>query len=340
MRTAAFASWFVPLFITYIVIVVAATSYNVCKKNKKTKNDRHSYSRNVHEHKVTGKGMSITYSGDPRYINGREIKTTDEWDEWKVIKNLAWNISTHLLDLEREMAEGKCNNYNAAKTEWHQSYYKLRKMCIQHRLWNPLIGDHAIFEPTKAQLDAESALFQKIADACEDGIDVAYQKSRQKEKILNYIREQKTSIVRKKMVNALCGTDEILKKEYRRTCDALVKESVLVEGHDSKNQLTLRIKRQYTKKAETTQAPLQLPPSIFSRTLYEGVPKKLEYKVIHTVGEPLNVDRQNNRCEFISTADGTRYYTTLSQCTCPAFGGKEPCKHMLAFAKYLGYVKF
>lgn len=330
MRAETFLIWFIVFDIAWVIFVFI---HNARKQEKRKKNDPCHIDA---EHWVKGKGISIGYSGDARYINGREIKTKDEWDEWGVIKGLSTNISGHLLSLERSMLDGRCENYTAAKSEWHSYYLRLRNLCIQHCLWNPMLDDHAIFRPTPDQIEAERRLFQRIDAACASGIDVDYQRSSHKDEIRSYIQSKKGQpVVRKTMVNHFCGTDSELKKEYRRVCDEMVASGILSESHDEKGRLTLRIKRQYKKKAKEIQ---QIPPSTFVRAKYENLSPQMLYKVKHTVGEPINVDKENNCCEFVSLSTGDRYHTSLSQCTCPAYGGGEPCKHMVAFAKHLGYL--
>lgn len=47
-------------------------------------------------------------------------------------------------------------------------------------------------------------------------------------------------------------------------------------------------------------------------------------------------------CRFVSTSDGTEYYTSLSACTCPAYLDHEkhhPCKHMFRLAMEPGLLE-
>lgn len=325
------------VLILFIIFVIAwmlfVLFYHAKKKENQQKHDPYHIDT---DHWVKGKGISIGYSGDTRYINNREIKTPDEWTEWSVIRGFAMSISGHLKDLERKMLDGRCENYAVAKSEWHTFYERLRKLCIQHCLWNPMLDDHEIFKPTKSQTEAEQQLFQRIDAACISGVDIDYQRRSRKDKILCYMQSQNgQSVVRKTMVNHLCGTDVEEKKQYRKICNELVASGILTESHDEKNQLTIKLKRQYKK---TAKEPTQLSPSVFIRTKYENLSPKMQYKVKHTVGTPTNIDRENNRCEFVSLSTGERYYTSLSQCTCPAYCGNEPCKHMVALAKHLGHL--
>lgn len=329
MRAETFLIGFIIFDIAWMIFVFI---HHARKKEKQQKNDPCHIDA---DHWVKGKTISIGYSGTARYINGREIKTCDEWDEWGVIKGFSMNISGHLKELERKMLDGRCDNYAAAKSEWHSYYSRLRKLCIQHCLWNPMLDDHAIFKPTTAQAEAEKQLFRRIDAACATGIDTDYQRSSRKEEILSYITSKNGHVVRKSMVNHFCGADDALKREYRRICNEMVASGILMESHNDKGQLTLKIKRQ-SKKKQNVQP--QLAPSTFVRIKYENLSPKLYYKVKHTVGAPLHVDKTNNRCEFVSLSTGERYYTSLSQCTCPAYHNNEPCKHMVALAKHLGYL--
>lgn len=61
-------------------------------------------------------------------------------------------------------------------------------------------------------------------------------------------------------------------------------------------------------------------------------------RALAAVSEPLRLDREGNRCAFVSTSDRQEYSVSLAACTCPAFrkGGGRACKHMFRLAMELG----
>ena len=77
--------------------------------------------------------------------------------------------------------------------------------------------------------------------------------------------------------------------------------------------------------------------SVYHPELYNDLWHQIVNKAELTVGTPENLNREKNTCTFTSLTDGSVYSTSLEKCTCPAFGGKEPCKHMVKLAMFLGY---
>lgn len=296
----------------------------------------------VEAHVIKDIEISMVYEGEERYIDGVPIKTPDQLKEWWILKGLTENIAAHLQVLENDMYLGNCDNYAKSKEEWMIFYKRLRELCIRHRLWNPVLNDRQRFVPTVSQSFAETKVYRQIDESCEIGIDTAYHHHIAKEAIRNYIHSADGHVVhRRTMVNHLCGSDAEMKKVYRRLCDKMVADGILTESHDEKGRLLLKIRRRRKSNPINNEPSAGVPmtPSKFDPSLYSNISNAMLAKVRHTVGEPLNVDRQNNCCEFISLSTGTRYYTSLTSCSCPAFSHSEACKHMVALAKHLWYIK-
>lgn len=314
--------------------------YQKCVKDKEQGLGKNKYPE-PETHYVSSKSgafkYTTSYSGDKRYIAGKPISTLDDLKEWYVLKDFSVAINDHLRDLEREMEDGKCENYAAAKAQWDLYYARLRELCFRHSLWNPALGDRAPFVPTNHQLALEKQLFQRISEKCETGVDKSFQVETMRKEILDYILSQPGRIAaRREAVNALAGQDPERKKEYRQVCMQMVSDGILSETHDEKGRLLIRKRRAVKKKAEEVLWPA---PEMFSSERFRDVDYQMLCKVKYTVGSPENMDYGGKRCEFHSLSSGALYRTSLGGCTCPAFGnGQRACKHMVALAKYLGYI--
>lgn len=319
------------------LVSIAAIIDKITIKKRETDAKRFPSTTNYVSSKSGHVTVSIPYDGDRRYINGKPISTPDDLTEWWVIKGFSEAIGAHLSALENDMLDGNCTNYTDTKEQWNMYYARLRELCIRHKLWNPALNDRQIFVPTNTQLALEKQLFQWIEAACESGISESFQYAEKSKEILDYIHAQPGhAAVRKQMVSKLAENDPDIKDEYRKVCRRMVRDSVLTETHDEKGRLLLKKKRTHRKKAEEL---VDLPPSNFSHSLYQNIDYQTLCKVKHTVGAPISLDLGGNRCEFQSLSSGEIYKTSLERCTCPAFeNGHNPCKHMVAFAKHLGYL--
>lgn len=289
---------------------------------------------------IISKNRVIQGSGidpnDVKYLYGVPVTTVDELEEWRVLKGFSDAICGHLSDLMRTAESGKCEDYSALNEQWNVYYSRLRALCIRHKLWNGMLNDHQIFYPTEKQLHLEENLRKRFLDACEIGIDTAYIADGRRSEVFIYLFSQPNKeAVRKKMIRALAGDDLEKKKLYRRVCADMVRDGILSERYNEAGTLVVKKKRVRKKAPEV----INLEPSSFSPTLYSKIDCQMIYKIKHTVGVPENVDREGNRCEFTSLSRGERYYTSLQRCTCVAFeNGNNPCKHMVALAKYLRYI--
>lgn len=329
MRYESFLMWFGVAALIYIVLyIIGNHNWNKSSQDEASEQNNLKY--------VKDKGGTLYYGEEARYIDGKQISTHSDLTEWNVLKYFSTAIADHLMDIKREAEDGKCENYGTALKNWDLYYERLRALCIQHKLWNPLMNDHEVFVPTPSQLNAESELRANFLESCELGIDKAYTFDCMKEQIFNYLLLQpRHEAVRRKMVNDLAGSEPENKKRYRKTCAEMVADGILSEKHNDAGDLIVKKKRLTKKKNEC----LDLEPSTFSEEMYANIDHLMLCKVKHTVGKPENVDRIGNRCVFHSLSTGTMYRTSLSQCTCEAFkGGNAPCKHMVALAQYLFYI--
>lgn len=289
------------------------------------------------QHYVGGSHTVRNYDGETRYINGQPVKTPDDLDEWWVLKGFSEAIAGRLGELMRLAEEGDISDYADARAEWNTLYTRLRDLCICHKLWNPAIGDRRIFVPTQSQLYAEEDLRSRFEEACELGIDFAYTRDRMRKEILDHLQMRpQHSDVRQNMVRKLAGDDAERKKLYRKECSRMAADGLLSETHDEKGRLVVKKKR---KRVSSQDTPIVMEPSVFHPEIYKSIDHRMWSKVKYTVGQPENVDRQKNCCEFHSLSRGELYHTSLTQCTCEAFiSGYFPCKHMVALAKYLKYI--
>lgn len=318
MRYESLLKWFGVAALVYIALYIIGN---------------HDWSKKSKNRVIQGSDLD---KNDVKYLNGVPVSTTDELKEWWVIKGFSNAICGHLSELMREAESGKCKDYSALLEQWNTYYDRLRALCIRHKLWNGMLNDRQIFLPTEKQLSLEDDLRKRFLEACESGIDKAYDSDYMRGQIGNYLLLQyKHESVRRKMVNDLAGSNLKIRKQYREICTEMVRDGVLSEKHNKSGDLVVKIK----KPAEKKEAPVVLAPSIFSKELYANIDYQMMCKVKHTVGTPENVDRAGNRCEFTSLSRGERYYTSLQCCTCIAFeNGSNPCKHMVALAKYLLYI--
>lgn len=62
----------------------------------------------------------IAYSGDLRYIDGVPLRSTADFDCWRVINGRALSIRNHIQDLERQFTDGKDLEAQKHFEEWKQ----------------------------------------------------------------------------------------------------------------------------------------------------------------------------------------------------------------------------
>lgn len=138
------------------------------------------------------------------------------------------------------------------------------------------------------------------------------------------------------MMNVLSSGKTGHRKELQKAYNALLRREVIGEKKDENGRIVTRFIIRKKKETDATSI-VELPASVYRPDLYSGIVKRTVYKAEITVGPPENLDRTKNTCTFTSLTDGSKYSTSLEKCTCPAYGGKEACKHMVKLAMTLGY---
>ena len=286
----------------------------------------------------------IAYSGDLRYIDGVPLRSTADFDRWRVINGHALSIRNHIQDLERQFTDGKDLEAQKHFEEWKQYYQKYRQLIVRHRLYNTYIGQHEPFIETSLQLSQEK---QYLADVerryhaadieREIYIDELYQKNIIEQEIIDFLqnclykKSQKSD-----MMKTLAKGDSEHRKALQRAYTSLLRREIIGEKKDDSGRLITRYIIRRRKNDDESAYP-QLPASVYHPELYNDLWHQIVNKAELTVGTPENLNREKNTCTFTSLTDGSVYSTSLEKCTCPAFGGKEPCKHMVKLAMHLGY---
>lgn len=290
---------------------------------------------------------SIGYSGNVRYIDGVPIKTTADFDRWRVINGHAMSMCDHLRSLQYQFTSKTDTHSTEHYEEWKQYYQKYRELIVRHRLWNMCIGEHEPFIQSEAQLAEEkrflSDLDKQYNEALidqESYIDELYHKNLLEQEIIKYLQScPRKNANKTEMIKKLAGGDSDKRKALQRAYTSLLRKNIIGEKKDDNGQIIARfIVRRKKTETDTNSIP-ELPASTYHPEQYKDLWKQIINKAELTVGIPEKVDRQKNTCQFKSLTNGSIYYTSLEQCTCPAFGGKEPCKHMVKLAMYLGYYK-
>jgi hypothetical protein len=115
--------------------------------------------RTINNHTNNWRAISETES---RCIYGMPLVTNDDWIRWWVLKGFSDALVTHLNELGQEIKSKTCDTPLYKKHEWERLYQKYRMLCINHGIWNQLIGEETQFVPTDQQIDKEKGLYEKI----------------------------------------------------------------------------------------------------------------------------------------------------------------------------------
>lgn len=293
---------------------------------------------------------SITYTGDVRYLDGKPIKTTDEFDRWRVINGQALAMRDHLRFLQQRIVDPSEPKAAQLYNEWMQRYQTYRQLVVRHKLWNMAVDINEPFCESDRQLQAEKAFLSKLEHSYEASIADReaymlgeYEKHLIETEIVNYLNScPRKKVEKKTLVATLSNGDNEKRKLINRRYHSLLLRGIVGEKKDENGNTITRIIIRRKAKSDLDSQESQLPASKYKPSFYENVYSRTVLKAEMTVGAPLNVDRSKNTCHFISQTDGTEYLTSLEQCTCPAFSNRpdEPCKHMVALASYLGYYQY
>lgn len=335
-----------------IIIIVIATavliySFFEDKKKKERSSNGRSYNRDEETHTVKGRPgqFNITYSGTVRYLNGKPIKTTDEFNKWQVINNHAIDIRNHLIMLHNQFTSGNDLQAKQHYQEWKEAYQKYRAIVVQHPLWNTYIESHELFTETPAQLAKEKAFLDAIEKKYKESeldreiyISEQYDKHLLENEILNYLQNRPRKKCRKEeMIKALSACNKEKRKALQRIYQSLKFRDIIGDKRDEDGSIITRFIIRRKKAEDPDSAEIILPASTYKPEFYAKIYEPTVLKAILTVDPPQQLDKEKNTCRFISSTNGMVYYTSLEKCTCPAYSSKEPCKHMVKLAITLGY---
>ena len=229
--------------------------------------------------------------------------------------------------------------------EWHDLYNKYREIVLRHWLWNMAVEIYEPFTGSPQQLSAEARYLSDLekaynatmADREAQMLD-QYERYVAEEQILSFLKNSKRKKATKKsMLASLSSSDVEKKKMLNRAYRSLLLRNII--GEKKKDDGSIETRFIVRRKQEESVPCYSLPPSEYRADFYNDVYKMTVLRAELTVDPPYDIDNETNTCKFKSPIDGTVYLTSLEMCTCPAFLDRpnEPCKHMVAFAKYLGY---
>lgn len=304
-------------------------------RNKVAEETRQENSREAF---LTMRVITEDSADDGRRLNGRPLKTQDDWDRWWVQKGKGDGYLRRMSEIEAALANPGQLNASELQNEWRSRYDAYASLCKQCGMWNVKLEDRTPYIPTEAQLQREKQLFRRIDKLYHEGMLEREYYDKYQEEILTYLLTMPGhKVLRKELFRHFKQEDAEKNEQFKRVFNKLVENHVLSDRKNKDGNYYVR-KAPKRKVAENEVTPLSY--STFDSSLYASVDKKLLYKVEYTVAAPLNVNRERNTCTFISLTDGSKYTTSLSLCTCPKFNpsDQQPCKHMLALALQLGYI--
>lgn len=287
---------------------------------------------------------SVDDPSRPHMIDGKKVKTDEDWQRWWIIRDFSVSIGVSLNEVEEQIKTAKCDNVEEAYSDWQELYTRLRNLCIKHSLWNVAIQDREPFIPTEWQIKKEETLKLYMQACYQEGLK-RQRVNQEKEKkyverqarVLDYLAQNKGGdVVRHAMIDSLSQDDPTMKKEYLETCIRMVKEKVLSESRNDSGRITIKKRRKSNKSSEPSDAII---PTTFRESWYSLIPQKTIYKVQYTVGQPIDLNKEANAAVFKSLSSRNTYHTSLEACTCHAFVDDStlPCKHMVALAIHLGF---
>lgn len=275
-----------------------------------------------------------------RQVDGHSVAGKEDYEKWCVMLGMGDGYERRLKELEEGFLDPSVGNANYLYDEWKMRYQKYRALCISTSRWNYLLGDKAPFQPTSSQLEKEKASLEKIEkkflasfNERECRMYELYLLELKKRRILYYLNVSPgKKAIRADMFKDLLYGNSSEKKLIDAAYKELLKENIIGEKKDeSINRYVVRIIH-HRKKKET-----DLPVSIYQPELYKNISSRTVAKARYSVNSPLSLDCEKHRCIFESITSGERYQTSLDKCTCHAYLPKQPCKHMVKLAMYLGY---
>ncbi len=274
---------------------------------------------------------------DLRCVDGHLCRTDTDRHKWNIINTMAREMHYRLRRIELLLSDPATENGDTLYTEWKSRYDSYRAICVKYGMWNYQLEDYKTFIPTYPQAVAENTLKSRIDNLYTNWVQEHHQYVEENDLILNYLRMcPRHHAIKSDMVYDLSGGDSEEKKRIYRIYNRMKRKGLIADKQIAgTKQFETRIVTRREKEIQT----VSIAPSSFNKELYSNLDQFDLFKVQNTVGEPSNVDRVKNTCTFESMANGEIYYTSLNMCSCPSFQNNGRCKHMIALAMYLGYLK-
>ncbi len=327
---------FAAAFALKIIIDIGKAIYYERKKNTKESwresNGKGSFT--IYERN----GLSTvarTYTGGERYIDGHLIQNADDMEKWNVLRGHQMALERRLYDIEYLLKKEDTDNGDALYREWLMRYDRYRTICISTGMWNWVVGDRKTFVPTSEQIAAEDRK-KKETEQLFQSWKLAHDiYAKRRDGIIRYLESSpRKHAIKSRLVQDLSCGNAAERKELFKVYKKLKAQGVIGDKEIRSGVVETRIII-HRKKPDTTE---QVTPSAYFHSKYMNIPKRDYYKTVYTVGSPENVDKVKNTCSFTSLTDGTKYYTSLEKCSCPAYERDGRCKHMIKLALHLGYL--
>lgn len=262
-------------------------------------------------------------SRDPKYadkyIFGSPVTNDKELKQWDVFKGVADAMVGTLSSYERDIENSaSLDDAKAAYEQWfalHDSYQylvNLHRLKLERHPQNPYFIEQAF--------EARVPEFTDLNDI--------------RHEILQYVKDNGTGY-RSVLIKDISSNDPARQKLVKKAFCHLRDEKLIGEG---------KVNDRYTYEYRKPQ-PRQAKPS--KTIVLAPLPKPLRFnfdpdyrticKAVFGIGSPITIDKENGTGVFASLSRSDTYYTSLAECTCPAyqFNKNSACKHMLRLAMEL-----
>lgn len=338
-----------PLFLFIFILVCPLVYFTVSWiwKQLRGSEDEFFDDQGNHCHRVyrdSNGGSILAYSGDQRYLDGKPIKTIEDFERWQVVNNHALAIKDHLRGLRIRFLDPHEARAEQLYQEWQSQYQYYRQLVVRHCLWNIAVEIYAPFVESPRQLEIEKSFlekqekeFEQTKPAREAYMLSAYEEYLAEREMLDYLEQCRHKKCKKrKMIEDLAAGDMEKRKLLNRRFHSLELRGIVGQQKDDNGDLVARrIIRRKLQKEESLPIPEK---SVYRPEWYRGVDRVAILKSVETVGQPFEVDRDAGTCHFKSLVTGEEYRTSLEKCSCLAFenDNRTPCKHMIALSRYLG----
>lgn len=274
---------------------------------------------------------------DLRRVDGHLCKTDTDYHKWNIINGMAREMHYRLKEIAYLLSDPATENGDTLYAEWKLRYGSYRALCIKHGMWNYQLDDYKTFVPTYPQTIAEEKLKRRIEDLYKTWVTEHCQYVVENDLILDYLRKcPRCHAIKSDLVRDLSNGNSEERKKINRIYSRLKRKGIIADKQlQGTNNFEARIVTHHKKELQ----PISLLPSTYNVALYSDLDQFDLFKVQNTVGLPENIDKTKNTCTFTSLGNGEVYNTSLNMCTCPAFQNSGRCKHMVALAMHLGYLK-